>query len=102
MWLTFFVSPPAIISVKRLPAILPVLLCLPTLLAQTGSYEENAPMMSDRARSGLRGAVKSCTEENLVNEIGSEYTREYDSDGLIVLSRVRNTDGSFWVTRYEY
>jgi hypothetical protein len=59
-------------------------------------------MMSDCSRSGLRGAVKSCTEERLFNEFRSEYTTEYNSDGRIRASRSRNTDGSFWVTRYEY
>jgi hypothetical protein len=103
MWLTFPLSRLAIISVKRLLAILlVVLLGLPTLLARTGSHEENAAMMSDRARSGLRGAVKSCTEANIVNDVRSEYTTEYSSDGRIMLSRSRNTDGSYWVTRHEY
>ena len=60
-------------------------------------------MMSDRANYGLRGGVKSCTEESLFNnEVRFEYTTEYNSDGRVILSRSRNTDGSFWVTRYEY
>lgn len=60
-------------------------------------------MISDRARYGLRGGVKSCTEESLfLNEVRFEHTTEYNSDGRVVLSRSRNTDGSFWVTRYEY
>jgi hypothetical protein len=43
MWLTFALRRLAIISVKRLPAILLVLLCLPTLLVQAESHEENGP-----------------------------------------------------------
>ena len=64
-------------------------------------------MMSDSARSGLRGPVKSCTEESIFEHIKDtqvhfEHTTEYNSDGRILLSRNRNTDGSYWATRYEY
>ena len=53
-------------------------------------------MMSDRANYGLRGGVKSCTQESLFNnEVRFEYTTEYNSDGRVILSRSRNTDGSF-------
>lgn len=69
-------------------------------------------MMSDRVTRGLRGPVKSCTEESTFlpmaeagassSEVHFERTTEYDSDGRIVVTRSRNSDGSQWVTRYEY
>ena len=61
--------------------------------------------MSDREQRGLRGRVKSCTEESThpgmtdadgkaYPEVHSEYTTEYDTDGRIVATRSRNTAGS--------
>lgn len=100
------------VSVKRLRAILVVMLLSLPVLVQSGSHWENAAMISDRERSGLRGPVKSYTEESSFGHMGdgeasfpevrSEYTTEYDSDGQIVVRRSRNSDGSQWVTRKEY
>ena len=69
-------------------------------------------MKSDRVTRGLRGPVRSCTEESsfrhmtdadgIFSEVRSEYTTEYDSDGRMVVTRSHNSDGSQWVTRYEY
>lgn len=69
--------------------------------------------MSDREQRGLRGLVKSCTEENTYPartaadgktypEVHFEYTTEYDTDGRILATRSGNSDGSQWVVRYEY
>jgi YD repeat-containing protein len=69
--------------------------------------------MSDRQQRGLRGPVKSCTEESTYPgatdaegktypEVHSEYTTEYDMKGRIAAARHTNPDGSQWVTRYAY
>ncbi len=68
--------------------------------------------MSDRVQAGLRGPVKSNTEEsthpNITDAVGKaldvrfEHTTVYDPDGRIQSTRSRNSDGSHWVTRYEY
>ncbi len=111
--LTLRMSRLRIVIVKRLPAILvAVLVGLPLLLGATGSPEENPAMSSDRAMSGLRGPVKSCSEESVftpiagtgatASEVRSESTSEYDADGRILQRRSRNSDGSYWVMRYEY
>lgn len=65
----------------------------------------------ERAKSGLRGRVKSVSEESTstlnrgegnTSEFRSESTTDYDVDGRITQRRIRNTDGSYWVTRWEY
>ena len=71
--------------------------------------------MSDREKRGLRGPVKSFTEESTytfagltdaegkpIPEVHSESTTEYDIGGRILALRDRNSDGSQWVTRYDY
>jgi hypothetical protein len=69
--------------------------------------------MSDREQRGLRGPVKSCTEESThpgttdaegktYPEVLSTYTTEYDPDGRILVTRIRNSDGSQWVARKDY
>jgi len=69
-------------------------------------------MIPNRTASGLRGSVRSCTEESTFPPVSdpdgklldrhSEYTTEYNPDGRLTLSRIRNSDGSYWVTHYEY
>jgi YD repeat-containing protein len=99
--------------VNRLRAILVgLILGLPMLLAQSRSPEENSAAMSDRVQAGLRGPVKSSHEEssypNITDAAGKalevrfEHTTVYDPDGRILNDRSRNSDGSQWVTRYEY
>ncbi|HEY6385299.1 MAG TPA: RHS repeat domain-containing protein [Candidatus Acidoferrum sp.] len=89
------------------------LLALPLPMAQVKPPEENKAIMSDREQRGLRGPVKSCTEESThpgmtdadgktYPEVHSEYTTEYDADGRILATRSRNSDGSQWVTMYTY
>lgn len=68
--------------------------------------------MSDRAQAGLRGPVKSTTEESAypvttdaagnASEARFERTTVYDPDGRLLSTRSRNSDGSQWVTRSEY
>ena len=68
--------------------------------------------MSDRVQAGLRGPVKSSTEESSYPkvtdaagkalEVRFEHTTVYDPDGRIMSARSRNSDGSQWVERYEY
>lgn len=69
--------------------------------------------MTDRENYGLRGAVKSCTEERAYPNLSSSgdtrtpsprysYTTEYDIDGRQTESRHQNPDGSVWVQRKEY
>src|SRR5258708_3301096 len=82
------------------------------MLWQSRSPEENSAAMSDRVKAGLRGPVKSSTEEssypNMTDAAGKalevrfEHTTVYDLDGRILSTRSRNSDGSQWVTRYEY
>src|SRR5258708_35255967 len=82
------------------------------MLAQSRSPEENSAAMADRGQAGLRGPVKSSREEstypNMTDAAGKplevrfEHTTVYDPDGHILSTRSRNSDGSQWVTRYEY
>ena len=68
--------------------------------------------MSDRVQAGLRGPVKSSTEESTYTnmtdaagkalEVRFAHTTVYDLDGRILSTCSRNTDGSEWVMRYEY
>lgn len=50
------------------------ILAVPLLMAQIRSPEERTAVMSDREQHGLRGSVKSCTEE-------STYPGVTDADG---------------------
>jgi len=71
--------------------------------------------MFERDQRGLRGPVKSCTEETTCPsvtdgqgktypEVHSEFTTEYDSDGRVLATRSSNTrnPGGQWVSFYEY
>ncbi len=68
--------------------------------------------MPDRVQAGLHGPVKSSTEEStypnmtdaagMALEVRFEHTTIYDPDGRILSTRSRNSDGSQWVTNYEY
>jgi YD repeat-containing protein len=89
------------------------ILVVPLSMAQVTGPEENTSTMSDREQRGLRGPVKSCTEESTFPgatdaegktypEVRSEYTTEYDTDGRILATRSGDSDGSQWVTRSSY
>ena len=78
-----------------------------------GLPEESKATMFDRDRIGLRGPVKSCTEETThpavtdgqgktYPEFRSAGTTEYDRDGRILVTRTNSRDGQGWVSNYEY
>jgi YD repeat-containing protein len=69
--------------------------------------------MPDREQRGLRGPVKSCTEQikypggtdaegKTYPESRLEYTTEYDSDGRVASTRHNESDGIDRVTRNVY
>jgi YD repeat-containing protein len=80
--------------------------------ATGASPEESTATMPDREQGGLRGPVKSYTEESTyagvtypegkTYEVHSEYTTGYDVDGHMVDTRSSGSDGSGWVTCYTY
>ena len=88
------------------------LLGLALALGQTKAEQEGSAPVSDRGESGLRGRVKSCTEERTwhnptapggsLSEIRSESVTEYDPQGRVLSSRSRASNGSTWVMRYQY
>jgi YD repeat-containing protein len=89
------------------------ILAVPLSIAQVRPTEEHSATLSDREQHGLRGPVKSCTEESTYPggtdaegktypEVHSEHTTQYDTDGRLLLTRFGNSDGSQWMTRYSY
>jgi len=105
----------AITSVKRAKLVILAIspLAAPLPVAQVRSPGENTATMSDREQRGLRGPVKSCTEESThpgmtdadgkaYPQVHLEYTTEYDTDGRMLVTRSRNSDGSQWVTRHVH
>ena len=88
------------------------LLAVP-LIAQSMMPWQNSTNMSDRERRGLRGPVKSCSEESTYPTRAdsggksypgnrSEYTVEYDLGGRILSTHALNPDGSSWISRFDY
>jgi len=66
-------------------------------------------MSRTRANDGLRGPVKSCREETTLagvpgvrDEIRFGSTTEYDREGRVSSTRALQSDGSPWITQYEY
>lgn len=66
-------------------------------------------MVPDRAHNGLRGPVKSCKEEttypalpDVRSEFHSESVTEFDPESRVTSTRILQSDGSSWITRYEY
>lgn len=69
--------------------------------------------MSQREQHGLRGPVKTCVEESTraafvaddgrhFPELNSSYTTEFSEEGRVIETRMRNSDGSEWVSRTLY
>jgi YD repeat-containing protein len=69
--------------------------------------------MTDREKAGLRGPVRTCLEETIYPEMTTSdgtqiperkslYTTEYDVGGRVIVIRIRNSDGSEWITRRTY
>jgi YD repeat-containing protein len=78
--------------------------------ASGAASETKSPPMSDREQHGLRDLVKTCVEETnypgataadgrQIPERKSWYKTDYDVEGRIISTRMRNSDGSEWVTR---
>jgi YD repeat-containing protein len=89
------------------------ILTVPLAPAQVTSSRESTSTMSEREQHGLRGPVKSCTQESTFSgmtdaegktypEVHSSYTTEYDAAGRILATRAGNSDDSQWVMRYFY
>lgn len=102
-------------SVKRVELVIVVasILAAPLPMTHVKPPVEITTPMSDREQRRLRGSLKSCIEESshpattdadgkTYPEVRSEFSTEYDTDGRILVSRSRNSDGSHWVTRYSY
>jgi YD repeat-containing protein len=83
--------------------------------AHIAASEGSTATVSDREQSGLRGPVKSCTEESTftyagltdaegktIPDVHSESTTDYDTAGRILVVRHGQSDGSQWVARYDY
>jgi YD repeat-containing protein len=88
------------------PAVLVLFLShyvLPSSASSAATQTPSAASKSDRERSGLRGAVKTCTEESTLPD-GSESStyREYGPDGKLLLWSLRNPDSPAWVTTRTY
>jgi len=69
--------------------------------------------MSDREQRGLRGPVKSCTEEHTYSArtdadgktyppLHAQYTTEFDVEGRLLAIVHRNPDGSKWMSYFSY
>jgi len=69
--------------------------------------------MSDLEKYGLRGPVRTCVEESThagamtadgtqIPQWTSSYTREFSSEGRLVATRMRNSDGSEFISRKTY
>lgn len=89
------------INVRAL-AVLVVWTSLPSI-----AQSVNAPWQTDaRAKAGLRGPVKSCSEEIVQRYPGGSYSlvqkTEYSVEGRVVSVRSRGQDSSELLTVYEY
>ena len=76
-------------------------------LARAQDSFQTGASMSDRDKAGLRGPVKTeLNERTFSGADGQQFlmstTTEYASDGRILERRIRNSDGSIWVTSYTY
>ena len=59
--------------------------------------------MTDREKAGLRGPVSTCVEETIFSCGDQSLTAtEYGPDGRLLATRIRNSDGSEWLTTHTY
>lgn len=59
--------------------------------------------MTDLEKAGLRGPVSTCVEESIFSFGGQSLTAtEYGPDGRLLATRIRNSDGSEWLTTHTY
>jgi YD repeat-containing protein len=93
--------------------LLMAILAVRLTMAQVTSSGENGLTMSDREKEGLRGPVKSTTEDTTFPgmtdaegqarpEVHWESTTEYDTAGRLLATFHKNADGSQWGTHYAY
>ena len=73
------------------------------ILAQTSG----APWQTDtRSKAGLRGPVRTCSEETITGAPGASYsfvqTTEYSPEGRVMSQGTRTQDASEWITTYDY
>lgn len=75
----------------------------PRKSASRAGAQEQASAKSDRERLGLRGPIKSCLEENILPD-GRPYStyQEFSPGGKLLRDRIRNPDGSEWVSTNTY
>src|SRR5690242_18016399 len=79
----------------------------PAWLALAQQPFQTNTSMSDRDNAGLRGPVKTLTEEQVFSDADGQQSRtttttHYDPDGRILENRMENPDGSGWITSYTY
>jgi YD repeat-containing protein len=84
-----------------------VLVGSPAWLARAQQSFQTGASMSDRDKAGLRGPVKTVlNEQTFSGADGQQFltsmTTEYAPDGRILELRIRNSDGSIWITSYTY
>jgi len=83
------------------------------LCAQNAESTGQPKNLSVRERAGLRGPVKTCVGETTypgataadgtqTAELKSWYTTEYDVEGRDMATRIRESDGSEWLTHSTY
>jgi YD repeat-containing protein len=85
---------------------------VPQMKAQVNSPERRTESMSHRDRDGVRGPVRSCTEESTypgvadsegrVQQVRTKSVTEYDTEGRVTARRYINPDGSEWTTHDTY
>ncbi|PYT54553.1 MAG: hypothetical protein DMG43_05910 [Acidobacteria bacterium] len=87
-------------STMNLKLSLAVFLTLNAL--QSPSSAIRSTNMSDREKAGLRGPVRTCTEETIYPGGKSLTTSEYSIDGRVLTIRTTQPDGSEWVSANIY
>jgi hypothetical protein len=103
----------SIVKCSEVVILMVSLSAMPLMRAQVKSPEGRTTTMSDRDRNGLRGPVRSCTEESThpgaTDSDGRTYPQvrfksmtEYDVAGRIKATGNLNSDGSEWTMHYTY
>jgi len=84
-----------------------LLMAFPSWIARAQQSSQTAPSTTDRERAGLRGPVKTVTEEQTFpgpdgRQVRTTNTTQYGPDGRKLEQRQGNSDRSEWVTKYNY
>src|SRR5205085_2560660 len=95
--------------------VLLVVLCTVTIHAESPKQAQNVKPgeASDREKAGLRGSVRTCTEEGTypatsfpngtqTAETRTSFTTEYTPEGRIATTRRLNGNGKIWTMRNSY